>query len=320
MLLDSSLCKLLGIKYPIIQGGMAWVGTSELVSAVSAAGGLGTIGSGHAHPTWLKEQIRQTKELTDNPFAVNLMVISPFLKDNLQVVLEEKVPVVTLGAGNSGSYVPMLKEAGIKVIPVISSVALAIRLDRLGVDAIIAEGMESGGHIGDTATFPLIPQIVDAVKAPVIAAGGIADGRGMVAAFALGAKAIQMGTRFVCSTECIAHMKYKEQIVQARDRSTGVTGITTGHPVRCLINKFSREFSALEKSGAKAEELEDLGKGRMFTGAISGNIEEGSLMAGQIAGMIKDIKPAKTIIEDIVAEADSIIKIMSSVSCQEVAR
>jgi enoyl-[acyl-carrier protein] reductase II len=214
----------------------------------------------------------------------------------------------------------MLKEAGIKVIPVVSSVALAIRLDRQGVDAIIAEGMESGGHIGDTATFPLVPQVVDAVKVPVIAAGGIADGRGLVAALALGAQGIQMGTRFVCSTECIAHLKYKEQIVGARDRSTSVTGTTTGHPVRCLTNKFSRQFSALEKSGAKTEELEDLGKGRMFTGVISGNTEEGSLMAGQVSGLINDIKPVRAIIEDIMTQAGGVLKAINGAGCREVAR
>ena len=297
---------------------MAWLGTSELVSAVSQAGGLGTIGSGHADPSWLREQIRQVKELTDNPFAVNLMMISPFLKQNLQVVLEEKVPVVTFGAGNPGSHVTMLKEAGIKVVPVVASVALAIRLVRQGVDAVIAEGMESGGHIGDIATFPLIPQIADAVKVPVIAAGGIADGRGLVAALALGAQGIQMGTRFICSTECIAHPRFKEQIMQARDRSTSVTGTTTGHPVRCLTNRFTREFSALEKSGAQPQELEDLGKGRMFKGVISGDIEQGSMMAGQISGLIKEIKPARMIIEDIMAEANSVMKAISSASCQGV--
>lgn len=319
MLYNSPVCQLLGIKYPVIQGGMAWIGTCELVSAVSEAGGLGTIGSGHAEPEWLRNQIRQTKKLTANPFAVNLMMVSPFVKENLKVILEERVPVVTFGAGNPGSHIPMLKEAGIKVIPVVSSVALAIRLERLGIDAVIAEGMESGGHIGDTATFPLIPQVVDAVKVPVIAAGGIADGRGLIAAFALGAQAIQMGTRFVCASECIAHIKYKEQIVQARDRSTSVTGTTTGHPVRCLTNRFSREFLALERSGTKPEALEDLGKGRMFSGVISGNIEEGSLMAGQISGLIRDIKPARVIIEDIIKEAGFVIEKIGSASCQEVA-
>ena len=320
MLRDSQLLKVLGIKYPIIQGGMAWLGTAELVSAVSEAGGMGTIGSGHADPDWLRDQIRKTKAATDKPFAVNIMLMSPFLKDNLNVLLEEKVPVVTFGAGNPGSHIPVLREAGIKVIPVVSSVALAIRLDRLGIDAIIAEGMESGGHIGDIATFPLIPQIVDSVKVPVIAAGGIADGRGLVAALALGAQAVQMGTRFICSVECIAHAKYKDQIVQARDRSTVITGNSTGHPVRCLANKFTREFAAMEKSGATVEMLENLGKGRMVAGVIEGNVEEGSLMAGQIAGMIKEIKPVKTIIEDIMAEADIVAGCLNSDKCGECSR
>ena len=299
-----TLCKLLGIKYPVIQGGMAWLGTSELVSAVSEAGGLGTIGSGHAHPDWLKEEIRKTKESTDKPFAVNIMLMSPFLKDNLKVVMDEKAPVVTFGAGNPGSHIPMLKEAGIKVIPVVSSVALAIRLDRQGVDAFIAEGMESGGHIGDIATFPLVPQIVDAVHVPVIAAGGIADGRGLVAALALGAQAVQMGTRFICSSECIAHQNFKEYIIQARDRSTVVTGNSTGHPVRCLANKFTRQFASLEKSGKSLEDLDALGRGSMYNGVIAGDLENGSLMAGQIAGLIKDIKPVKDIIEEIMADAE----------------
>lgn len=299
-----ALCKLLDIKYPILQGGMAWLGTSELVSAVSEAGGLGTIGSGHAHPDWLKEEIRKVKEATDRPFAVNIMLMSPFLKDNLKIVLDERVPVVTFGAGNPGSHVPVLKEAGIKVIPVVSSTALAIRLDRLGVDAFIAEGMESGGHIGDTATFPLVPQVVDAVHVPVIAAGGIADGRGLAAALALGAQGAQMGTRFICSSECIAHQNFKEYIIQARDRSTVVTGNSTGHPVRCLANKFSRRFSEMEKGGKSAEELDALGRGSMHAGVIAGDLENGSLMAGQIAGLIKDIKPVREIINEIVAQAE----------------
>lgn len=304
MLEDLALCKLLGIKYPIIQGGMAWLGTSELVSAVSEAGGLGTIGSGHAPPDWLREEIRKTRQATDLPFAVNIMLMSPFLKENLQVILDERVPVVTLGAGNPGSYIPLLKEAGIKIMPVVSSTALAIRLDRLGVDAFVAEGMESGGHIGDTATFPLVPQIVDAVHVPVIAAGGIADGRGLAAALALGAQGVQMGTRFICSTECIAHPNFKEYILRARDRSTMVTGNSTGHPVRCLANKFTRRFAEMEKAGATSEELDSLGKGSMYAGVIEGDLENGSLMAGQIVGLIRDIKPVKDIIEEIMQDAE----------------
>jgi len=308
MLTNLAICELLGIKYPIIQGGMAWLGTFELVSAVSNAGGLGVIGSGDAPPDWLRKQIRATRERTDRPFGVNIMLMSPFVKENLHIVIEEGVKVVTFGGGNPGPYIPALKEANIKLLPVVSSVALARRLERLGADAIIAEGMESGGHIGETTTMALVPQVVQSVKLPVIAAGGIADGRGLVAALALGAQGIQMGTRFICSQECIAHPRFKEQILQAHDRSTVVTGESTGHPVRCLENRLTREFRAREKAGASKEELEELGRGRLKLGVIDGNIEEGSLMAGQIAGLIRDIRPVKEIIESIIAEAEEIIE------------
>ena len=307
MLSNFKLCNLLDIKYPIIQGGMAWLGTFELVSAVSNAGGLGIIGSGDAPPDWLGDQIRATKEKTDRPFGVNIMLMSPFVKDALQLILDEGVKIVTFGGGNPGTYIPALKEAGVKVMPVVSSVALARRLERFGIDAVIAEGMESGGHVGDTATMALVPQVVQNVKVPVIAAGGIADGHGLAAALALGAQGVQMGTRFVCSEECIAHPSFKERILQAQDRATVVTGESTGHPVRCLENRLTREFSAREKAGASAEELEEFGRGRLSLGIIQGNIEEGSLMAGQIAGLIRDIKPAKAIIEDIMAEAEKVI-------------
>jgi enoyl-[acyl-carrier protein] reductase II len=308
MLTNLAICELLGIKYPIIQGGMAWLGTFELVSAVSNAGGLGVIGSGDAPPDWLRKQIRATRERTDRPFGVNIMLMSPFVKENLHIVIEEGVKVVTFGGGNPGPYIPALKEANIKLLPVVSSVALARRLERLGADAIIAEGMESGGHIGETTTMALVPQVVQSIKLPVIAAGGIADGRGLVAALALGAQGIQMGTRFICSQECIAHPRFKEQILQAHDRSTVVTGESTGHPVRCLENRLTREFRAREKAGASKEELEELGRGRLKLGVIDGNIEEGSLMAGQIAGLIRDIRPVKEIIESIIAEAEEIIE------------
>jgi len=307
MLSSLALCKLLGIKYPIIQGGMAWLGTTELVSAVSNAGALGVIGSGDAPTDWLKDQVRSTKGRTDKPFAVNILLMSPFLKENLKVILDERVSIVTFGGGNPSVHIPALKEAGVKVMPVVSSVALARRLERLGADAIIAEGMESGGHVGDTATMALVPQVVNSVKVPVIAAGGIADGRGLVAALALGAQGVQMGTRFICSRECIAHPRFKEQIIQARDRATVVTGESTGHPVRCLANKLTRQFMAREKAGASSTELEELGRGRLPSGVIEGNVEEGSLMAGQIAGLIKEIRPVKAIIEDTVAEAERTI-------------
>ena len=307
MLNNFAVCDLLHIDYPIIQGGMAWLGTAELVSAVSNAGGLGVIGSGDAPTEWLLGQIRQTRERTDKPFAVNIMMMSPFLADNLKLVVAEKVGILTFGGGNPGGYLSSLKESGIKVMPVVSSVALARRLERLGAHAVIAEGMESGGHVGETTTMALVPQVAGSLKVPVIAAGGIADGRGLVAALALGAQGVQMGTRFICSEECIAHPRFKEQIIQAHDRATIVTGVSTGHPVRCLENKLTYQFTALEKAGASKAELEELGKGKMSLGVMQGNIEEGSLMAGQIAGLIKEIKPVKAIIQDIMAEAQQLI-------------
>ncbi len=286
---------------------MACLGTWELVSAVAEAGGLGIIGSGGATAAWLEEQIGLTRKHTAKPFGVNIMLMSPFLKENLDIILREKIDVVTFGGGNPGAYIKPLKEAGIKVIPVVSSVALARRLERYNIDAIIAEGLESGGHIGDTSTMALIPQIVSSVKVPVIAAGGIADGRGLVSALALGAQGIQMGTRFICSDECIAHPKFKEMITRAQDRATTVTGTTTGHPIRCLENKLTRAYTNLEKNGATPEELDEFGRGRLTLGVVEGDIEEGSLMAGQIAGLISDIKPVKKIIEDIISEADDIL-------------
>lgn len=308
MLHNFKLCELLNIDYPILQGGMAWLGTAELVSAVSNAGSLGIIGCGEAPPTWVRDQIRLTREKTDKPFGVNIMLMSRYLNDNLKIILEEKVKIITFGGGNPGTYIPALKEAGVKTIPVVSSVALAKRLERIGADAIIVEGMESGGHVGETTTIALVPQVASAVKVPVIAAGGIADGRGLVAALALGAQGVQMGTRFICSDECIAHPKFKEQIIKAQDRATVVTGQSTGHPVRCLENKLTRQFMTLEKSGAAKSELEEFGRGRLYLGVIQGNIEEGSLMVGQIAGLIIEIKPVKQIIQDIMAEAEKTIE------------
>lgn len=283
---------------------MAQLGTHELVSAVSNAGGLGIIGSANMPPDWLKEQIRQTKAQTDKPFGVNILIISPYMKDNLQVVLNEKVPVVTFGAGNPGPFILPLREAGIKTMPVVASVALARRLERYSIDALIVEGTESGGHVGETTTISLLPQVASVVQVPVIAAGGIADGRGLVAALALGAQGIQMGTRFICSDECIAHQNFKEEIIKAHDRATAVTGTSMGHPVRCLENKLTRKFLELEKAGASIAELEAIAIGGLYSGVIQGNIEEGSLMAGQIAGLIKDIKPVQSIIDDIMNEAE----------------
>jgi len=304
---ENVICKLLNIKYPVFQGGMAWIGTAELASAVSNAGGLGIIGAGHMPPDILRAEIQKAKQWTDKPFGVNIMLMSPFVKEVMQVVVDEKVPVVTTGAGNPGEYIPALKEIGSKVIPVVASVALAKRLVRTGVDAVIAEGTESGGHIGDITTMALVPQIVDAVDVPVIAAGGIADSRGVAAAFALGAVGVQMGTRFVLSQECIAHENYKKLVLKAKDRSTVVTGRSTGHPVRVIANKLTREYLDLENNGASVEELEKLGAGKLHLATHKGDVENGSVMIGQISGMLKEVKPVKEIIENIMGGIPAII-------------
>ena len=304
---ENMVCKLLNIKYPLFQGGMAWIGTAELASAVSNAGGLGIIGAGHMPPDILRAEIQKAKQWTNRPFGVNIMLMSPFVKEVMQVVVDEKVPVVTTGAGNPGEYIPALKAIGSKVIPVVASVALAKRLVRTGVDAVIAEGMESGGHIGEITTMALVPQIVDAVDVPVIAAGGIADSHGVAAAFALGASGVQMGTRFVLSQECIAHENYKKLVLKAKDRSTVVTGRSTGHPVRVIANRLTREYLELENHGAPVEELEKLGAGKLNLATHKGDVENGSVMIGQISGMLKDIKPVKEIIEDIMNGIPAII-------------
>lgn len=316
-MIRTSICDLFGIEYPIIQGGMAWVGTAELASAVSEAGGLGTIGCGGCPTSWVRDQIRRTREHTRKPFCVNILLMSPHVKDIVQVVIEERVPVVATGGGNPATLVAAFKEAGMKVMPVLSSVALARRLERSGVDAIVAEGMESGGHIGETTTAALVPQVVKAVNVPVIAAGGFASGSGLVSALAMGAQGIQMGTRFICSDECVAHPRFKEKIVQAGDRATTVTGGPTGHPVRCLENRLTRRFQELERAGASPEELQALGTGKMYQGVIEGDVEQGSLMAGQIAGLVKDVKPCRRIIEDIMAEAEAIIDRLAALPRKE---
>lgn len=306
-MLRTVLCDLLGIDYPILQGGMAWAGTGELAGAVSAAGGLGIIGAANFPPEVVRQEIAKVRRLTARPFGVNIMLMSPYVEEIVDLVIEEKVPVVTTGGGNPGKYLARLKEAGIKVIPVVSSVALAKRLARSGVDAFIAEGMESGGHIGDVATMPLVPQVVDAVTEPVIAAGGFADGRGLVAALALGAVGIQMGTRFVCSTECPAHPRVKERIIQAKDRDTVVTGALTGHPVRVLRNKLARQYEQMEKQGASVEEIAALGVGKLRAAMVEGDVEYGSVMAGQSAALINDVRPAEEIIRSIMQEAEAIL-------------
>jgi enoyl-[acyl-carrier protein] reductase II len=311
--LTTVVCDLLGIKYPIIQGGMAHIGTGELVSAVSNAGGLGIIGAGHYQPDWLLQQIYLTRGRTNRPYGVNIALSSPFVEGIVDLVLAEKVPVVSTGAGDPSSYMPRFKQAGIKVIPVVAGVSAARRMEQAGADAIVAEGMESGGRIGEITTMALVPQVVDSVSIPVIAAGGIADGRGLAAALALGARGIQMGTRFVCSTECIAHARYKQKIVEADDKATMVSRVTSGYPLRTLHNKLSEQFDELEKSGVSRDVLELFDRDRMYLGLIDGDLEEGSLLAGQIAGLIKDIKPVKEIIDDIMAQAETVIAGMASI-------
>lgn len=306
-MLKTPLCDLLEIEYPILQGGMAWVATAELAAAVSQAGGLGIIGAGNAEPEAVRAEIRKAKSLTSRPFGVNIYYMSPHVEELIDLVIAERVPVITTGAGNPGKHLPRLKEAGIKVIPVVASVALAKRLERTGVDALIAEGMECGGHIGEITTMALVPQIVDAVRVPVIAAGGIADGRGLAAALALGAVGVQIGTRFICASECVVHPNYKQAILKAGDRDTVVTGYP-GHYVRVLRNKLARQFEELAKRGASPEEFQELGTNRLRAAVIEGDVETGSLMAGQSAALVKKIEPAEMIIKEIIQEAEEVIK------------
>lgn len=309
---NTKILELLNIKYPIIQGGMAWVATSELAAAVSEAGGLGVVAAGNAPGDVIREEIRKVKTMTVKPFGVNIMLLSPFVEDIVNIVCEEGVPVVTTGAGNPGKYLEKFKKHNIKVIPVVPSVALAKRLEKQGVDALIAEGTEAGGHIGELTTMALVPQVVDAVSIPVIAAGGIGDGRGFLAALVLGADGVQLGTRFVCSTEAKVHDNYKAKILASKDRDAIVTGRTTGHPVRVIKNKFTKDFLDLEKNNTPPEELEREGSGRLRLAVVDGDVDNGSIMSGQIAGMINDIKPCKDILEDIINEADLLIQTLSS--------
>jgi enoyl-[acyl-carrier protein] reductase II len=303
--IHTPLCELLGIQHPIIQGGMAWVATAELSAAVSEAGGLGIIGGGNAPTSYVREQIHAVRRLTSKPFGVNIPLFSEYTEAVMALCIEERVPVVTTGAGNPAKYVPALKNAGIIVMPVVASVALARMLVSSGVHAIIAEGMESGGHVGDVATLPLVDQVVRAVRVPVVAAGGFATGRSLAAALMLGAVGIQMGTRFICANECTVHINYKQKIVAAGDRSTMVSGEALGHPVRSLRNPMSRKFRELESSGVSEAELLAFGTGALRRAAQEGDWENGTFMAGQSAGLVNDIKPAKQIIEDILAEAEA---------------
>lgn len=299
---------ILGTEYPIIQGGMAWVAEYHLASAVSEAGGLGLIGAASAPADWVREQIQEIKKRTTKPFGVNIMLMSPHADAIAQVLVEEHVPVVTTGAGNPEKYMPMWKEAGIKVIPVVASVAMAKRMERCGADAVIAEGTEAGGHIGETTTMVLVPQIADAVNIPVIAAGGIGDGRGIAASFMLGAEGIQMGTHFVVTQESIVHDNYKHCILKAKDIDSKVTGRTTGHPVRALRNQMTKEYLKLEQQGASFEELEHLTIGGLRKAVVEGDVVNGSVMAGQIAGLIHETLTCKELINQLVTETDHLIK------------
>ena len=297
---------MLGIEYPVIQGGMAWVAEYHLAAAVSEAGGLGLIGAASAPPEVVREQIQEAKKLTDQPFGVNVMLMNPNAAEVAQVVVEEGVKVVTTGAGNPAKFMELWKQAGVKVIPVVASVAMAKIMEKSGADAVVAEGTESGGHIGAATTMTLVPQVVDAVNIPVIAAGGIADGRGVAAAFMLGAKAVQMGTRFVVAKESIVHANYKERVIKAKDIDSEVTGRSTGHPIRVLRNKMTREYLKMEADGVPFEELERLTLGSLRKAVMEGDVVNGSLMAGQSAGMVKKEQSCREIIEEIMQEADAL--------------
>lgn len=306
--MKTEITELLGIEYPIIQGGMAWVAEYHLAAAVSEAGGLGLIGAASAPAEWVREQVQKAKELTDKPFGVNIMLMSPYADEVAKVIVEEGVKVVTTGAGNPEKYMKMWKEAGVKVIPVVASVALAKRMERCGADAVVAEGTESGGHIGETTTMVLVPQVVDAVKIPVIAAGGIADGRGIAAAFMLGAKAVQMGTCFVVTRESQVHENYKNCIVKAKDIDTKVTGRTTGHPVRELRNQMTKEYLKKEAEGVPFEELELLTLGGLRRAVVDGDVTTGSVMAGQSAGLVKEQMTCEQLIQKLVKETNELLK------------
>lgn len=305
--MNTRITELLGIKYPIIQGGMAWVAENHLAAAVSEAGGLGLIGGANAPGEVIRDYIRKVKEVTDKPFGVNVMLMSPYADDVAKVVVEEGVKVVTTGAGNPEKYMDMWKAAGIKVIPVVASVALAKRMEKYGADAVVAEGTESGGHIGEATTMTLVPQVADAVSIPVIAAGGIGDGRGIVAAFMLGAEAVQMGTRFLVAKECVIHQNYKDRVIKAKDIDSTVTGRSHGHPVRCLRNQMTREYVKLENEGKSFEELEYMTLGALRRAVQDGDVARGTVMAGQIAGMVNKEQTCREMIEEMMAQAEALL-------------
>lgn len=305
--MKTKVTELLQIEYPIIQGGMAWVAEHHLAAAVSEAGGFGLIGAASAPPEIVREEIRKAKELTDKPFGVNIMLLNPNADEVAKIVVEEGIQAVTTGAGNPEKYMPMWKEAGVKVIPVVASVAMAKRMERYGADAVVAEGMEAGGHIGNQTTMALIPQIVDAVNIPVIAAGGIGDGRGVAASFMLGAEGVQMGTRFVVADESIVHDNYKDRIVKAKDIDSVVTGQSTGHPVRCLKNQMTKEYIKKEQEGVPFEELERMTLGSLRKAVMDGDILNGTVMAGQIAGLVSKRQSCKEILQEIMTEAEKLL-------------
>lgn len=312
MSFSTRVTELLGIEHPVIQGGMAWTATAELAAAVSNGGGLGVIGAGHMPTDILRDEIRRAKSLTDRPFGVNLMLLTPHIDEIVEMVIEERVPAVTTGAGNPGKYMAGLKGANVKVLTVVPSVALAKRMESIGADAVIGEGMEAGGHIGELTTMVLTPQLADAVTIPVIAAGGVADGRGVAAAFALGAEGVQVGTRFMCAEECTVHPDVKQRILKARDRDTVVTGYSTGHPVRVIKNKLTRMLEELDRDN-KPEELEALGSGKLALAMRQGDLEMGSVMAGQSAAMVCAIEPAAEIVRDLVAGAEEVMRRLGKV-------
>ena len=305
--MKTSICNLLGIKYPILQGGMAWVAEHKLAAAVSNAGGLGIIAGGNAPAEVIRQEIKKAKELTDRPFGVNIMLLSPYAEELAQVLVEEKIAAVTTGAGNPEKYIPAWKAAGIKVIPVVASVALAKRMQRYGADALIAEGCESGGHIGELTTMTLIPQVVDQVNIPVIAAGGIGDGRGLAAVMMLGAQGAQLGTRFLVAKECTVHDNYKQKILKANDIDSTVTGRSHGHPIRAIKNAMTREYLKLEKEGKSFEELEYLTLGSLKKAVVDGDVLNGTMMAGQIAGLVEREQTCKEMMEEIMFQAEQLV-------------
>lgn len=305
--MKTPITELIGIEYPIFQGGMAWIAEHNLAAAVSNAGGLGIIGAASAPPEVVRDEIRKCKELTDKPFGVNVMLLNPNAEEVAKIIVEENVKVVTTGAGSPSKLMNFWKEAGVVVIPVVASVAMAKLMERAGADAVIAEGMESGGHIGQITTMSLLPQVVDAVSIPVIGAGGIADGRGFAAAMMLGASAVQMGTRFVISNESIAHANYKDKLIKASDIDSTVTGTSTGHPVRCIRNKMTKEYLKLEKEGADFMELEKLTLGTLRNAVVDGDVVNGTVMAGQIAGLLSKKQSCKEIIDEIMTEAERLM-------------